>query len=112
MIDNPNNIDSPVITKQQLLPFEKLTWENFELLCMKLAQEISSVNDCERYGKQGSSQEGIDIFIIHDDGKFDTYQCKKYKEIKTKDLHDIIGEFRRGTFFSKSKTFLSTKHTK
>jgi len=105
MIDNPNNIDPPVTTKLQLLPFEKLTWENFEQLCMKLAQEISSVNDCERYGKQGSSQEGIDIFIIDDDGKFDTYQCKKYKEIKTKDLHDIIGEFKKGAFFPKSKTF-------
>jgi len=105
MIDNPNNIDPPVTTKQQLLPFEKLTWENFEQLCMKLAQEISSVNNCERYGKQGSSQEGIDIFIIDDDGKFDTYQCKKYVEIKTKDIRDIIGEFKKGAFFSKSKTF-------
>jgi hypothetical protein len=98
-------LTDPVVSQLQFLPFEQLTWENFEQLCLKLAQEKSSINDCERYGQQGSAQEGIDIFRILDDGKYDTYQCKRYSAFKVSDLDKVIETFKKGSFFQQSKSF-------
>ncbi|MFM6053760.1 MAG: hypothetical protein ACKPA7_19400, partial [Sphaerospermopsis kisseleviana] len=41
-----NKIDHPVETQQQELPFEKLTWENFERLCLRLARLEGNVEHC------------------------------------------------------------------
>jgi len=98
-------IKEPVKTQTQFLPFEELSWENFEQLCLKLAQEMSSLQDCERYGKQGSTQHGIDIFRIFDDGKYDTYQCKREKSFNVSDLDKAIEVFRKGDFFQTTKSF-------
>lgn len=96
----------PVITKAQVLPFEQLKWENFEQLCLKIAQKEFSIKDCEKYGTTGQNQQGIDIFAMHEDGKFSTYQCKKYNKFTIKDLDNIIDEFKKGEFFKSSKRFV------
>lgn len=98
-------IKEPVKTQLQFLPFEDLSWENFEQLCLKLAQEMSSLQDCERYGKQGSTQQGIDIFQIYNDGRYDTYQCKREKKINISDLDKVIEAFKNGKYYKTSKSF-------
>lgn len=101
-----SNLLPPVITLVSVLPFEAKEWEEFEQLCLDLAQIEFSIQDCERYGKQGESQEGIDIFARHSDGKYTVYQCKKHKTITVKKLDSIISEFKKETFFDKSKCFI------
>lgn len=59
----PNSsIDPPVVSKKQELPFEELSWEDFEKLCLRLVRMESTVEYCQLYGVRGQDQEGIDIY--------------------------------------------------
>jgi hypothetical protein len=79
----PSKIDPPVETRQQVLPFECLAWENFERLCLRLAigrgEVIHSADhggtaadgrrsardalDARLYGVRGQDQQGIDLYV-------------------------------------------------
>jgi hypothetical protein len=52
----------PVRTRAQLLPLGALSWENFERLCLRLAQRESDVEHCQLYGLRGQAQQGIDLY--------------------------------------------------
>ena len=68
----------PVDTVSQVLPFGELTWENFERLCHRLASQDDEVEHSARYGLAGQTQQGIDIFARKKNGKYDTWQAKRY----------------------------------
>lgn len=50
------DVDPPLATTRQELPLEQLSWENFERLCLRLAQSKFAVADCEQYGMPGQDQ--------------------------------------------------------
>jgi len=101
-----SKIEPPLVTKNAELPIEKLTWEDFERLCLRLVQTQFSIDDCEIYGIQGQKQYGIDIFARNNKNRYSCYQCKKYKELKPKTLEDAVLEFKKGTWFGKSDKFV------
>src|SRR5260370_32614373 len=51
----------PVTTRQRELPFGKLTWENFERLCVRIARREADLRQCFFYGNPGQAQRGIDF---------------------------------------------------
>jgi hypothetical protein len=51
----------PATALLQELPFDQLSWENFERLCLRLARTSADVEDCRLYGTAGQSQGGIDL---------------------------------------------------
>jgi hypothetical protein len=55
-------VKPPVNSNLQELPFNELTWENFEKLCVRLARLEGNVEHCQRYGVQGDEQGGIDLY--------------------------------------------------
>ncbi|MEV6009145.1 NACHT domain-containing protein [Streptomyces sp. NPDC051976] len=78
------DVEPPVETREQLLPFERLAWENFERLNLRLARARGQVRhavdhvpaDSPRrtmsqhqavaaglYGTRGQDQEGIDLYV-------------------------------------------------
>ena len=79
-------IDPPVNTREQLLPFQGLTWQNFERLCLRLARtrgeaqyaddHVDPDHDAGRfsvstalaqgalYGTSGPDQQGIDLVLL------------------------------------------------
>jgi hypothetical protein len=104
-----SKIFPPADTKISELPINQLSWVDFERLCLRLVEENHSIDNCEIYGVSGSKQEGIDIFALKDSSKYECFQCKRYKTITPGKLHEIIEEFKRGTWASKSdKFFLCT----
>lgn len=98
-------IPPPVNSKIQELPFDKLSWELFEDLCLKLVQTEFAISDCEKRGIPGQNQEGIDIFARHEKGIYSVYQCKRYRTFGTADLKKVVSRFREGTYYTKSKRF-------
>lgn len=50
---NSSEITPPIETNANLLPIEQLRWEDFEKLCLRLAQAIHGKNNCEIYGVAG-----------------------------------------------------------
>jgi hypothetical protein len=80
----PEAISPPVQPRLQVLPFDKLTWEQFELLCAALVASQAQVDllDCHLYGRRGEDQKGIDIVATQrgrDRTETWVYQCKLYK---------------------------------
>lgn len=95
-------VDPPIDTTYQELPLEKLSWEDFEKLCLSVIQKDFSINDCEIYGIKGQAQEGIDIFARQTNGRYSSYQCKRYQEFNLSDINKAVEYFKSKEFYDKS----------
>lgn len=89
----PDEIIPPVQTHLQDLPFNELSWEQFEALCAALVEAQPITIDCHLYGVQGDEQQGIDV-VTTQRGANGTetwaYQCKRYKTYTPKKLKDAV----------------------
>ena len=58
IFDGPSDdhIAPPVEMREQELPFDKLSWQNFERLCHKLARTDGDIERCRLYGTQGHDE--------------------------------------------------------
>ncbi|MEA5139955.1 NACHT domain-containing protein [Arcicella rigui] len=118
LFNQPNTLtvgNYPVLTALQELPYDRLsTWKDFERLCLRLAQaqDNTKINDTQLYKKEGSKQEGIDIFKLYrEDGTYDVYQCKKYLKISKKNIKDAIDEVKKNSFWGKIRNFFICTNT-
>lgn len=88
--------DPPVVSQVQELPLNKLSWENFEILCCRMVVQEPDIRGTPyRYGIQGNPQLGIDIVATKEvDGHEETwcYQCKRYQEFDLSKLRKAIAE--------------------
>ena len=94
--DGLDKIDPPVETRYQELPFHKLSWEDFERLCFRMAGKNTRAEYWQRYGRQGQAQGGIDIFVRLTCGKYETWQCKRYKKFDAAKIKDAVDIFLAG----------------
>jgi hypothetical protein len=94
MISIPtSNLVPPVLTKIQALPFEEISWENFESLCRALIKEDRNVTSARSYGKQGEAQYGIDLYAVKKNGDYSVFQCKNVKRFGAKKIEAAVNEF-------------------
>jgi hypothetical protein len=92
-----DEVKPPVTPRVQALPFNELSWENFERLCTWLVASDGDIMDCHRYGKRGDFQAGIDILAHRRtaEGGLERwcYQCKRWQRMTPGDLHQIVDDF-------------------
>ena len=93
----------PVNTREQTLPFTKLTWVNFERLIVRLIRREFEVIDSHLYGTKGQAQEGIDILATTaSSGAVPIcIQCKKIATLKPATIRAAIDQFLRGSWKSR-----------
>jgi hypothetical protein len=105
---SPNSeINPPTVTKKQELPFDELSWEDFEKLCLRLARLESTVEYCQLYGVKGQDQEGIDIYARQKlEEKYSVYQCKREKDFGPAKIKDAINKFVEGEWVDKTSVFV------
>ncbi|WP_417818890.1 NACHT domain-containing protein [Tritonibacter scottomollicae] len=96
----------PVQSVLMRLPLGSLSWENFERLCYRLALFQGSFDHVARYGKQGQSQGGIDVFARKPDGRYTVWQAKRYKTYKPANLKSAVETFLAGRWVEQSDTFV------
>lgn len=98
----------PVETRSQGLPFNGLTWQNFERLVLRLVRLESRVLDCQMYGTRGQAQDGIDILATNDSEptKRICYQCKKVEEFGPSDIRAAVEAFLIGRWADQAKEFV------
>lgn len=97
----------PVETNLQELPYDKLIWENFEKLCLRLAQQECEIEDCRQYGVQGDAQEGIDIYAKKESAeKYTVYQCKKVQNFGPQKIINAINTFLEGGWVYNTEKFV------
>ena len=98
--------NAPVKTKYQDLPYGDLTWENFERLCLRLAEVEGEAEYWALYGTQGQAQDGIDIYVRHHAAKdYSVWQSKKHKKVTATTVRNAAKAFLLGKWASKASTF-------
>lgn len=107
-LHTPSNsiINPPIDATSDTLPIEKLTWEDFEKLCLRIAQIQHGIDDCEIYGIKGEKQNGIDIYGRNKNEKYTSYQCKKYISVTKNTLTQAVKKFTEEDWYTKSDTFI------
>ncbi len=100
-----STVAPPTDTREQVLPFVSLSWENFERLCFRLAHRDGEVDDARIYGERGQSQEGIDLYVRRATGDYAVWQCKRYQEITATDIRNAVTKFLNGDWAARSKVF-------
>src|SRR5688572_25446341 len=99
----------PTITREQVLPFHALTWENFERLCLRLVRREAQIYQCFLYGDRGQNQRGIDIIAYCGDlplREFRVYQCKREEEFGAAKIRKAVEKFLEGKWDPQPSTFV------
>jgi hypothetical protein len=92
---SPDTVTPPVKSQLHELPFNDLSWEQFEALCAALVEAQPVTLDTHLYGVQGDDQQGIDIVATQrgaDKKEIWAYQCKRYKEYTAAKLKDAVAK--------------------
>jgi hypothetical protein len=85
---------APVMGKLEELPFNSLTWENFERLQLRMMRDVEGLRDAQMYGDRGQSQLGLDIVALAPDGAGVALQSKNYKQFYASQLKAAVEKFR------------------
>lgn len=114
ILNPPNAVPDrpPTRTRHQLLPFEDLTWENFERLCLRLVAIQADVEHCARFGVAGEAQAGIDIFARRSDGSYHCLQAKRHREFGAAKLTAAVDLFLQGEWARNSTEFCLAVQTR
>jgi hypothetical protein len=95
----------PVVTAPQTLPFDELTWENFERLCYRLVRLEADVERARSFGVRGQDQAGVDIFARRN-GAYSVYQCKRVAQFGPADVVRAVESFLEGEWAARSDRFV------
>src|SRR5579871_6872680 len=108
-LDAPDidDIAPPVDTLEQELPFDQLSWQNFERLCLKLAATDGDAESFRLYGTEGQEQAGIDIYVRRKlTTKYATWQSKRHKSFSPAQIETAVADFLAGEWAAKSDRFV------
>jgi len=101
-------ISPPASSRQQVLPFDQLTWDNFERLCLRLALQEGAPEEVQvqRYGRAGQRQHGIDILVRHPTTEqHEAWQCKRWKTFTPARIRAAVDKFLRGKWAERTSVF-------
>ena len=102
-LPDAGDLPPPVETHEQELPFGKITWQNFERLCLRLAGADGDVEYSRLYGNAGQEQGGIDIYVRRrSTTKYATWQSKRRKSFVPSEIETAVTDFLDGDWAAKS----------
>jgi hypothetical protein len=88
-----DDVGIPAEEKRHNLPYEQISWTNFERLCLQLALKSGDVYNARPYGVQGDEQLGIDIFAYNKAKRLVVYQCKNEKNFSPAKIKAAVNKF-------------------
>ena len=70
-------VEAPQVeTRVPELPFDQLSWQNFERVVFRLVRKNSDVEYCAPYGRSGQAQDGIDVYGRLSGGRHVCWQAR------------------------------------
>ena len=82
-----------VAPRLEYLPLNELSWERYELLLRRIAQQERGLRRVRLYGSPGQSQYGIDLAGQAPDGTGEAIQSKRYVTFTPADLTAAVAKF-------------------
>ncbi|WP_455121524.1 restriction endonuclease [Rothia aeria] len=86
----PSKIVPAPVLGASLLPFDELSWEDFERLLWRVLRDVEGLRNAYLYGNRGQKQYGLDIVAFDVDKTGVALQCKKYKKFTASDLRNAV----------------------
>ena len=99
-------VDPPVCPKIENLPFDQLSWQDFERVVYRLVSKNSDLDYCARYGRPGQNQQGIDIYGRLSGGGHVCWQVKNLASVIPAEVTNAVSDFLKGTWVEKAKRFV------
>ena len=96
----------PVQTRTLELPFDQLSWRNFERLVFRLASKNPDVVYCAAYGRQGQAQDGIDVYARLSGGRYICWQARNRKDVGASDIEKAVDDFLKGKWAASAERFV------
>jgi|CXWK01.1.fsa_nt_gi hypothetical protein len=85
---------APVIGKLELLPFDSLSWEDFERLQWRVMRDVEGLRHAQLYGDRGQAQHGLDVVALAPDGTGLALQSKRTRRFGPAELMAAVKKFR------------------
>lgn len=106
--DLPDSIvgGPPVETRKLELPFDQLSWQNFERLVFRLVHKDADVVYCLPYGRSGQAQDGIDVYGRLSGGRHVCWQARNRKDVNASDIKKAVDNFLEGRWAATSERFV------
>ena len=100
-------VDSPPVQTRILeLPFDQLSWKNFERLLFRWARKNSDVEYCALYGRHGQAQDGIDVYARLSGGEHICWQARNRQHVGASDIEKAVDDFLNGKWATSAKRFV------
>jgi hypothetical protein len=94
--DSAGRVRPPVATSLQLLPFGELGWDNFERLCLLLAEQQGEIEQRSLYGVRGQDQQGIDVLLRLPGGAYRLIQSRRIEHLTQAEVRGAVSDFLGG----------------
>jgi hypothetical protein len=111
---SPSRVAPPVDTRAQSLPVYDLTWDDTELLFLKLLAAIPGVEWAKRYGTPGQRQQGIDAYARLRPGStsgdtggrhYIALQSRRVKALEPSSIAEAVNDFLEGEWADRVSAF-------
>jgi hypothetical protein len=86
---------APVLGQIESLPFNGMSWEDFERLTWRVLRDVTGHHSALIYGDKGESQFGLDVVAHSPRGSNVALQAKKYQRFGPAQLEAIAAKFVR-----------------
>ena len=86
----------PVEPRIQALPFDHLSWQDFEQVVFRVVRKNFDVVYCARYGRPGQAQDRIDVYGRLSGGGHICGQAKNQKDVRASDIENAVDDFLKG----------------
>ena len=108
LLELPDSVVKPPPAETRIpeLPYDQLSWQDFERLVFRLARQDSDVVYCARYGRPGQAQEGIDVFARLTGGGHICWQARNRRDVDTPDIESAVDDFLKGKWAASAKRFV------
>ena len=97
---------SPVEPRVSELPFDQLSWQDFERLVSRLVRKDPDVVYCATYGRPGQAQDGIDVYARLTGGRHICWQARNRKAVRTSDIKKAVDDFLNGRWAASAERFV------
>jgi hypothetical protein len=104
----PQRVTTPPIQPHaHSLPLHELAWEDFERLCLQLADAQGTVVGCRRYGRPGQRQDGVDFYARdrRNSNYFRLYQCKRVRMLRPAEIETEVSAFLSHPFATRATVY-------
>ena len=96
----------PVEARTAELPFDQLSWQDFERLVFRLVRKNADVVYCAPYGRPGQAQDGIDVYARLSGGGHICWQARNRKDVSTSDIEKAVDDLLKGKWAASAKRFV------